>query len=387
MDKTFSPTVQWMSDKYNEMNAQLFGGELGECDFGIFTSGRGSEGGVLGWFKIKGKQIRIDRGSRRMYQESFWNVQREYINKSNFVEICKPKIEINGNYRGTEIGFLATLVHEMCHYYTYMYGIAPKQGHGVEFRRIGSIVSGRSKGLFTIQRLATAEEMREFELSDEMKAKKERRIANKKASVTAVVVFTQNNEVQLSITSNQELINRIVNHSQKNGNEVITSNDPEVIDFLFRKGFRKNMRVWRYWPLQKAPWLNEFKSILGYNPIGNTYEEEIPNASKDAPKKMFVIKTSNGVFEHEANAELKRSLQERFPKMSDETIEKIINNPSNYRIMESNVNIKKIVESVINEFKRTKSNNDDSISITPDMNLGLYSPLEMTEGLTNNDKN
>ena len=49
MDKTFRPTVEWMAAKYAEMNEQLFGGQLGQCDFDVFTTGRGSEGGTLGW--------------------------------------------------------------------------------------------------------------------------------------------------------------------------------------------------------------------------------------------------------------------------------------------------------------------------------------------------
>jgi hypothetical protein len=156
MDKTFKPTREWMAAKYAEMNEQLFNGSLGNCSFDIFTTGRGSQGGTLGWFKIKGSRILIERRSRRMYKDG-WD--RIYINRSNFADLCYPTIELNGNYTGTEYGFLATLVHEMCHYYTYMNGYAPKQGHGPEFKEIGYIVSSRSNGLFTIQRLATAEEM------------------------------------------------------------------------------------------------------------------------------------------------------------------------------------------------------------------------------------
>ena len=102
--------------------------------------------------------------------------ERIYIDRNNFAELCHPTIELNGNYSGTEHGFLETLVHEMCHYYTEMDGYCPRQGHGFEFRNIGSIVTSRSNGMFTIQRLASAEQMTELELSDEMKAKRERRL-------------------------------------------------------------------------------------------------------------------------------------------------------------------------------------------------------------------
>ena len=57
IDKTFIPNTQWMAEKYDEMNSQLFNGALGECDFNVFTTGRGSQGGTLGWFKIAARGI------------------------------------------------------------------------------------------------------------------------------------------------------------------------------------------------------------------------------------------------------------------------------------------------------------------------------------------
>ena len=48
---------------------------------------------------------------------------------------------------------------------------------------------------------------------------------------------------------------------------------------------------------------------------------------------------------------------------------------------ESRKQIKSIVESVINEFVKNKFNEDnedeDSMEINPNMNLGLYSPFEV----------
>lgn len=381
MDKTFKPTIEWMAVKYAEMNEQLFNGSLGNCSFDIFTTGRGSQGGVLGWFKMKGSRILISRQSRRLYKDG-WEIT--YINRQNFVQLCYPTIELNGNYSGTEHGFLATLVHEMCHYYTYMNGYAPRQAHGPEFKEIGSIVSSRSNGLFTIQRLASAEDMAQLELSDEMKAKREKRLNNKKASVTAIIVMTQEGKVKLTITSNQNLINLITNTEKNERNEnVVTTNDSSVIDYLFSKGYRKNMRTWRYWSLEDKPWINEFKNMLpetsgealGVKP---QMQQEPPRQ----PRRIFSIKTSNGTFEHDGSSYfgLKKALRERFPKISDEALEKIIQNPSNYRMEENKINIKQIVESVIDEFMENEfrgANNNDSVEITQDMNLGEYSPLEL----------
>ena len=55
-DKTFKPTVEWMEQKYQEMNKLLFNGKLGQCNFAIFTSGKGSQGGVL-WSQQLNKKL------------------------------------------------------------------------------------------------------------------------------------------------------------------------------------------------------------------------------------------------------------------------------------------------------------------------------------------
>lgn len=383
--RSFKPTVEWMAERYNEANQKLFNGALGECDFNVFTTGRGSQGGTLGWFKIAARGIMADRHSRKMFKQG---LDRVYVDRKNFVEMCHPTIELNGNYSGTEHGFLATLVHEMCHYYTYMNGYCPKQGHGPEFRQIGSIVSSRSNGLFTIKRLASAEDMSQLELNDEMKAKREKRLNNKKASVTAVLVFTIYGKVKLTMTSSQNLIDTISNEENRRGENVVTSNDSNVIDYLFSKGYRKNMRTWRYWSLEDKPWIGELKNMLHETSgqVFGTKRQQKPQVQQQMPKqptRVFSIRTSTGTFEHDGNSYfgLKKALRERFPKMSNEALEKIIQNPANYRMEENKVNVKTIIEGVIDEFMdnefRGTNNNNDSVEITPDMNLGEFSPLEI----------
>jgi len=369
LDKSFRPTVEWMAKKYDEMNAQLFEGALMECAFEVFTTGKGMEGGTLGWFCIEGRKIMIERRGRRIFQDRGW-MERTYVNKENFVSICRPKIKLNGNYTGTEHAFLATLVHEMCHYYTYRNGYAPVQAHGREFKSIGQIVSSRSNGLFTIQRLASAEQMSEMELSDEMKAKKAKRLANKKATVSAILVFTKDNKVKLTITSNQRLINTIVKVEGQRGEKPIVTNDAEVIEYLFSKGFRKNMRSWRYWSLEDKPWLNELKNMLPET--SGESRPAVQQVSKE-PKKIFSIKTSSGVFETPvaSSDELIKILKEKFPKLKEDALLKIINNPANYKMKENKLSFNSIVEGVINELT-----DDDSVEITPDMNLGIMSPIE-----------
>ena len=377
LNKNFKPNINWMSLKYDEMNSLLFNGELGDCDFGIFTKGKGSQGGVLGWFKITGSNIRIFRKNRRMFRQSlYWGDDDELIDKNNFVELCKPRIELNGNYNGTEKGFLATLVHEMCHYYNYMYGYSPRQAHGVEFKEIANIVSIRSKGMFTVQRVATAEQMNELELNDEMKARREKRLANKKSSVTAVLVFCKNGNIKLTMTSNKYLINLIYTSEKGCGENVITTNNANVIDFLFSKGYKKNMRTWRWWLIENEPWINELKSMLSHD---STEPSQNVNVSKNK-KKIFSINTKNGKFECDGTdkTQLFNTIKQRFPNMSDENIEKIMNNQANYRVMENVKTTKEIIREIIEEFiKNDSDDNMDVIAINPNMNLGEYSPLEL----------
>lgn len=377
-DRTFKPTVQWMAEKYEELNSMLFNGELGPCNFGIFTTGKGSQGGVLGWFKITGRNIKAERYNRHMYADNPTWSDVEYINRGNFYDICQPKIELNGNYSGTENGFLATLAHEMCHYYTYMEGYIPKQGHGTEFRYIASIVSNRSNGMFTIQRLASAEQMSELDLSDEMKAKREKRLSNKKAAITAVFDFRTNGEVHLTTTSNQSLIRMIVSGvSQKGTDKVVTSNDAELIDMLFKNGYKKNMRTWRYWLVQNKPWINDLDKydIEVYG--GKKEQETPPVAQNNAPRRIFSLRTSNGTIEIEATSytQLYKALSEKLPKVSGDALKKLINNPANYRLMENKKrNYKDIIRETLEDFIK---NDNDTVEITPDMNLGEYSPLEI----------
>lgn len=321
IDKSFSPTVEWMAQKYEEMNKRLFNGRLGSCDFGIFTSGKGSEGRTLGRFRLCNRAVKGERSTRRMFIVNTYYGERTYIDRGNFEDYCWPKIELNGNYTGTEHAFLGTLVHEMCHYYTYMNGYIPKQGHGTEFRNIAQYVSINSNGEFTIQRLATAEEMSEFELSDEMKEKRTKKIANKKSAITVLFRFKINKEIEMTTTSNESLISNIINTYNKDDVlKVCLSKDQNLIDLIFEKGYRKNFRTWRYWNVERHDWAN---NLDVYNMT--TY--------------------SNPKYER-----------------------------SN---LESVRNTKSLIEGIIEEFLKNKmSGDDDVIDISPDMNLGLHSPFE-----------
>ena len=226
--------------------------------------------------------------------------------------------------------------------------------------------------------------MSELELNDEMKAKRDKRLANKKAVVSAVVVFKKDGNVELTMTSNQSVIDIIKKYYEKREETVVVNNNSDVIDFLFSKGYKMNMRTWRYWYIQDKPWLDELKNMLfGFEDNAETDVDEPESEEEVEPSKIFTIKTSTGTFECNADSkeQLIIAIKQRFPKMSDETVEKVINNPANYKEVASGVREERnILKEILDEFLENEGlkNNgiEDSVEITPDMNLGLYSPLQ-----------
>lgn len=386
----FRPTPEWMAEKYDEMNSLLFGGKLMDCDFGIFTTGRGSEGGVLGWFKITGRNIKGRRSTRRLFKRYGWDTID--INRSNFVELCKPRIELNGNYSGKEESFLTTLVHEMCHYYTYMNGYMPAQAHGREFKMACAMVQSESGGRFTIQRVATSEQMSGLELSDEMKEKRKKRLESKKSKTTVLIYWDKGGTVKLVTTTDK----RLVEHIKSNGySKLIVSNDTNLFEMLYNLRYRNNMRLggtrhpsWRYWDVTGKDWLNELDNYdievydNGKLSSGEKTEEPATDTVKpEGPKTssiIFTITTNKGAVEipfDGSYTKLVKSIKKRLPNLSDDSIRKIATNPKNFKSVNENMNsVKKVLREVIEEF--ISNEGDDSISINPNENLGLNSPIE-----------
>ena len=362
-------TPEWMAAKYDEMNRLLFNGALGPCYFGHFTTGKGSQGRTLGQFRLAGKNLKYNRRDRRIYQQDYWG-GKTYVNKNNFYEICKPTIELNGHYTATEESLLATLVHEMCHYYTEMYGYIPAKHHGTDFKRIASIVSYNSNGRFTIQRLATAEEMAGYELDQDMKAINDKRMSNKKSRMMAIAVVNANNTVELTTTSSEDLVREIYNNriNKPTVKKIYLSKDPQLIEKLFSIGFKKSFRTYRYWnvnPIQVktlgGPYFmeNYEHDLLYDNP---EYQDDAPNTTTlsihrptttrpPQKKQTFIIRTATRTMEIPFNGsieELKDRLRETFPKISEENLDRLVQNKANYRITES-LRLHKIIMEALNK--------------------------------------
>ena len=254
-DEKFTPTVDWITEKYFDLNEWLFNSRLGNCLFEIYTTGEGMETS-LGHFRFTGRGVKYNKRTRQMYYTDYG--QEKKIDADNFVYYAKPMIGLNGNYKRTEHMWLNTLVHEMCHYYTYMGGRVPIQAHGIEFRQIASIVGIRSNGIFDIKRLCDAENT--GELDGKIAAKRQARDDIKKNNMTALFIFMKNREIRLVTTTKQSLIDEIV--SESNGllcKKIVATSDANFIEYLWSLGYKKNMLTYRYWPLKDNSILDELK--------------------------------------------------------------------------------------------------------------------------------
>lgn len=299
-------TPEWMAEKYNEMNNWLFDGELGPCNFALFTTGKGSEGKTLGKFSMNNRYLRVDKRRRRliMWYGSWGN--SEYVDTEMFKTQCNPTISLNGHYSGTEESLLDTLVHEMVHYANYMYGYCPAKPHGREFKEMASLISSRSDGRFSVQRLASAETMQGYQLDGDMQKKRDTREQNRLSKVNAVFVYMNDGKINFTQTASKALVDEIVrywdtvskNPSSRQAVRILYSNDPQMIDFLTKNGYRKMMRTHRYWEIQDKPmsaFIEEYPcELIWKNP--NITENKKPGISTiiESVVKEYVDQIESG---------------------------------------------------------------------------------------------
>jgi predicted SprT family Zn-dependent metalloprotease len=325
--REFKPTVEWMTLRYNEANQKLFGGELGKCYFSLFTTGKGSQGKTNGYFTMQGKPCAYAY-DRRLFKMSPFN-EKIYVNRGNFFEIAKPLISLNGNKSGSEWAFMVTLVHEMCHYYTYQDGYVPDKAHGPEFVSIANYVTQRSGGQIEVTKKTTIERSQHFSVDDKIQARLQARLnkarATRKSHSIIAVAMRSKGEWSLCKSLSQQLINNFAEYMAKDANviKVVQTNDANVIDLAESLGYRRNFVIGRryscrWWPLKDHNWLIE--------PLLNAETKDI-----------YV-------------------------------------NPS---FMESKKTLKSIVREAI-ENLISKETGNDVIEITPDMDLDEFSPLELS---------
>ena len=278
-DEKFTPTVDWITEKYFELNEWLFNGRLDNCLFEVYTSGKGMERS-LGHFRFTGNGVKYNKRTGQMYYYTGYG-EKEKIDADNFALYTKPMIGLNGNYKRTEYMWLNTLVHEMCHYYTYMGGRRPVRAHGIDFRQIASIVGIRSNGIFNIKRICDAENV--GELDEKIAARRQAREENKKSKMTALLVFRTNGDVQLITTTYQKVIDAVIaNNNNPICKRILATNDKSYIEYLWGEDYKHNMSPgksgtnYKYWPVQGEDLVDEIKNydftVLRGEPMNETYQ-------------------------------------------------------------------------------------------------------------------
>lgn len=271
-DKVIKPAIEWMESNYDKLNQDFFGGVLGDCDFDVQPIGIHT----LGRFRLR-RGTKVSSYDRRIFVEDMMG-RRTYINYGNFASLCRPIIILNSGYSATEEALLNTLLHEMCHYYCYCFGIAPTQGHGTEFRNIAHTIDVRSGGKFNITRLTGAEEMKNYEADDALKAKRERLKQNKLRNIKAYIwtMDEEYNDIRLTTTSSPIVANTLIAYArEKHAKELFVVDDIEFNKLLMSKGYFDNVRKVSWWRMKGVPWFEDIKSIKNqYNTRTLVYNGE-----------------------------------------------------------------------------------------------------------------
>lgn len=246
MNEKFKVSINWISDNYFKANNELFNNKLGNCYFKIVPIGERTLGRFC--FDVTGdKKVFIDRRLNRLYvKDEFWG-DKEWVDSDNFFQLCNPTIVFNSNYSGTYDSLYNTLVHEMCHYYTYMNGYAPKQSHGPEFRNIAQIVCYRSNGEISITRLANKDKMNNYELDDTLKKIQDKRIGKRKINARYFILFFKNGNIGLTNIKDDNLIKKVIDFETKRGTEVFELTDQNIAEELFNRGYSRQFRTYKVW--------------------------------------------------------------------------------------------------------------------------------------------
>lgn len=245
-------TVEWMKVHYDKANRELFDGMLGECYFEAVPTRPSNLGNFR--MNVRSGELAYSNGDRRMYRkiksDNTLGWDKILINRNNFFEYCHPTIKMNTMYVGTENSLYNTLVHEMCHYYTYMNGRVPVQAHGREFREIATYVTRKSNGAFTIQRLASAEEMEGYKLDDGIK---ERTRSHNKPNYNLIFLNNGTDEVRLinvTISGAYLVLKHILNYGKEQ--TILHLNNDEIAETLYNKGYRQQSRTYKFWRFHRG---------------------------------------------------------------------------------------------------------------------------------------
>ena len=165
-DNLIEPTVAFVRQKYNEFNAAYFNGFLPKCSISIKPLGEKSGHVIAGTFRFTSTSGMMNLGDGKfLYFDSKTDQYHSNIGKNN-IGLLKPVITINSKYKAPIKQLENTIIHEMCHFYTYFnedgsFRIPSSENnhHGPDFFAAAEMVGVNSNGKIKITDVLSAEEV------------------------------------------------------------------------------------------------------------------------------------------------------------------------------------------------------------------------------------
>ena len=96
--------------------------------------------------------------------------------------------------------------------------------------------------------------MSKFDLDDELKEKRERREQNKINRLQCIIIETNSNEHELTLSSNDDVIKRVIDYNTNKCKRILWSADSNLIKTLYDFGYKKNFRTYRFWTMSQDKW-------------------------------------------------------------------------------------------------------------------------------------
>lgn len=179
----FKPTVAWMTQKFNELNRKCFNNELPECFLRITKLSKKTLGNFAPhtntelYTKKDGTIMYDDLVTVDGHSAHFkFEIDKEWI-----LENCKPVISLNNIYAMSEKEWLSVLIHEMCHYSSFIKGKMDSSNennsHGKIFHQECEDAARKMGEDWTAEYIETSEQLKEV-VDDEAAQTEASRISN-----------------------------------------------------------------------------------------------------------------------------------------------------------------------------------------------------------------
>ena len=232
-------------------------------------------------------------------------------------------------------------------------------------------------------------------------------------------IILDNKQVRLVTTTSMPLLDKIANihNSKKDTLYLGCSHDTDLVNFLYSKGYRSSMRTYRFWDISNVSWLNtlikySWNKVLGKcatieealgienNSEANQFSLEVANNKSNNQEKLYlgykIIQDGNGYnlvdksnhktfgnpvekiwFDNEKNLYYFKNGKFTYIGTPGHWTKYNIEKNKKRKMNEESKYLAKLIRETLEEIVTEKFNFDnDSIAISPEMNLGLESPLE-----------